>query len=114
MCIRDRIKDVDNPTNSNFIMRIPKEEGGYPIEEYIELVALDNSGNIDSDDDALFYGAVCLDTDVSCTTALNITKVKDNNIQGSLIGTLDFEVLNQNNSIEQKSLNMSCTFSLRY
>ena len=120
--LRDEVNDelivqiptASDPTNYQFLMRLPLDQGAHPSAEYIEILAFDNTQNIDSQEDAKFYSAVCLDQEVKCHTALNISQKEGNNIQGNLIGNLDLEVLNQDNSTDLRSINISCTFSLIY
>lgn len=107
-----RIPMESDPTKSYFEIRLPLTEGNYTDEVYLQLVQLDNSDNILSNDDPLFYKSICLNQDTRCDVSLAITKVKDHIIEGNFIGTLDFDVNYPNNQIERESHNMSCTFSI--
>ncbi len=102
----------NNPSNLQFLMRIPSGEGTYYDTEFIQLLSLDNTPNNSSSKDPLFYGAVCVDDDVKCFTTLNISYKDERSIQGNLIGDIDFEVSYPGNIIESESINVSCTFSL--
>ncbi len=101
-----------DPSKAHFVIRLPTIEGNYTNEEYLQLIQLDNSANVNSDEDPLYYRTICLNQDTHCDVSLSITKVEEHLIEGNFIGTLDFEVDYPGNEVEKESHNISCTFSI--